>query len=213
MVFGQKATFSADSSNYDGYYGKLNWTWKINGKKFSFGSKPVEITIKKTSTFDTIFFRESDTSKWISILCKIKSPDKFIFTYNECCGGFYLTQKNNGIVTGSLKFELSESKPSSSYLIEFGDYSVILDSTKSEVILNGSRGAMDPNTYLLKISEIQIANQLDNEINQTVLYYNGIEETIYFKVIKEIIDSIYQPLSDTPILIQLNTSNLQIKVE
>jgi hypothetical protein len=213
FAFGQNASFSADSSYYDGYFGPLNWQWKLKGKTFRFNSKPIAIPLSKSLSFDTLYFRENDSTAWISFLCKLNEPITSVFTYNECCGGFYSTVKNKGIINGSMTIKLSDTLTTKTYLIELGDYSALLTASSPELKINGTRGAMDPNVYRFKITEIQLISNQHSESNLLVLYHDHLQETILYDFKNLVIDTIFLPLSENPVSIEIDVNESTLKVK
>ncbi len=213
FAFGQNASFSADSSYYDGYHGTLTWEWKLKGKTFQFNEKPISIPLSTSLSFDTLYFRENDSTDWISFLCKVNKPITNIFTYNECCGGFYATEKKKGIINGSMTIKLSDTLTAKTYLIELGDYSALLTASSPELKINGTRGAMDPNVYRFKITEIQLIANEHSESNLLVLYHDDLQETILYDFKKLIIDSIFLPLSENPVSIEIDVNESTLKVK
>lgn len=95
-LFAQYAVFTIDTNQF--YLNKDdsarfgNMSWIINGKPFAAGMPDVKI-IPDPAKVDTILFRNSLGEEWHTILCNIRYAHTYTFSYNVCCGGFYLNSR------------------------------------------------------------------------------------------------------------------------
>ena len=220
VLFGQLATFSADTTRFsretrkDIYYKIIEAEWKINGQRLHFGSKP--ITIKTDNILDTILYRQSNNSKVDTIVCNINKTGNFKFYYNECCGGFNIADETGKFIIGSVIFSIKGQDNKITYLGTIGEAGILVSFTTKDTLKTGCRSAMSPNVYQLTFCQIEVCNDTINCKERTCLFEMGKEELNYefgYKTISRKIDCLFLPLSNHPIKITYDPLTDRILIE
>ena len=220
ILFGQTATFSADTTRFfretrkEIYDKIMEAEWKINGQTLHYGSKP--ITIKTDNILDTILYKQRSNSKVDTIVCNINKKGNFIFYYNECCGGFNIADETGKFIIGSIIFSIKEQDNRKTYLGTLGETGILVNSATKDTLKTGCRSAMSPNVYQITFCQIEICKDWINCKEGTCLFEKGNEELNYefgYKTISRKIDCLFLPLSNQPIKVTYDPRNDRIWIE
>jgi hypothetical protein len=143
-LLAQNAVFTVDSTSHYLYPDDLvrfrKMSWVINGQKIACGMPDVEI-VPDADQIDTIVFTINPEETY-TLICNIQHPYTYRFTYNECCGGFYLNSVGKpGFNTAAVRFKVLDPGPEL-YEAEITDYSVQITGEQTDT-LTFVWGAMD----------------------------------------------------------------------
>jgi hypothetical protein len=124
--------------------------WLIHGQQLTWVTGKVAF-VPDPMKIDTLFFKQSSRHGWDTLLCNVKYPGEYVFVFNECCGGFYLVNKNFKWVTDPVvDFWV---KGGGNYFAAVNQEGTQLKSGVTTRIDSVARGAMDPNVYRVTLEK------------------------------------------------------------
>ena len=222
LLFGQTASFSADTIRFyneknsrTAIYDKImEAEWKINGQTLHYGSKPISVITD--NIIDTFFFRQFKNSKWDTLICNINKHTHYTFQYNECCGGFNISDETAKFIIGSVNFKIKNIDTKKLFLGTLGEAGIIVTSEFNDTLKPGCRSALSPNVYQLTFREIEICKDTVDCNEGTCLYEKGKEELnyeYYYKTISLKLDCLFLPLSNKPISVMYDPNSGKLEIE
>jgi hypothetical protein len=221
--FGQMATFSADTIRFSGeqqsrkdIYDKImEAEWRIKGQTLRYGSAP--IFVRTDNILDTIYYRHRANAKWDTILCNINQPRSLTFRYNECCGGFDVTDSYLCVpLTGAVNFRIKGKPGKRKYLGTLGETGVMVKKSTRKTLRPACRSAMSPNIYPLSFQEIAAGkNEADCPETTCLLVKspNIMKYEFRYSIISKKLDFLYMPVSNKPLQVIYDPASDQISIE
>ncbi|HTL82653.1 MAG TPA: hypothetical protein VL651_13160 [Bacteroidia bacterium] len=220
-AFAQKqyATFTADSSelrkqtgsNTDDFDEVMQMEWKMNGKVLRFGSS---MKIKVNNQPDTIFFKQSENSKWDTIICLVKEPEKYYFVYNECCGGFDVFDDKDRLITASVIFHFEEKQDSGIYIGTLGETGIVLNTSVSDTLWPACHSALAPNIYGIGIYKIELCHDTAEDCDQyTCVNIPGMKVGDGFRRDKTYSQFLFLPLSSDPLEVNFDQLSGKLRLK
>jgi hypothetical protein len=221
ILLGQTAMFYADTTDLWQDAGQrrdrleriMEMEWRIKGQVLHFGSKPIVVK-PDANEIDTLFYRQSNSAKWDTIVCNIKEPLTYKFVYNVCCDGFNVAGPDGKFIIGKVNFRLTGKQNNKTFLGTLGEAGILTNVNTTETLLPGCRSAMSPNIYLVSFKEIRICNDSLICKEDICLFEKGKKELNYefkFKTISSKVNFLFMPLS-SPIQITYDTKSGKVTI-
>jgi hypothetical protein len=212
ILFSQAAIFSIDASNPRNLDSnqvlneKLSqMEWVINGQKFIASMGEIQIPLTPR-TLDTIKFKNKPSDKWETLICNIQKPEKYYFIYNECCGGFDVTDSLGKKFIGQLEFHLttdSTDTTGTKYMGTLGEGGVFIESQKKTLLLPTCNSPMNPNIYSVSMEEIELCSDSTKTCPDTICLYDVNQksepEALNYTIKNYKLKFFYLPLSNEPL--------------
>jgi hypothetical protein len=220
FLHAQTATFVIDSKNPRNLDSNqvLNeqlqqMEWIINGQKFRATMGEIRIPLTPR-TLDTIKFKTKPSEKWETLICNIQKPEKYYFVFNECCGGFDVTDSLGKKYIAQLEFHLKADSTDAKYLGTLGEGGILIESQTKTLLRPTCNSPMNPNIYTVSWEEIELCSDSTKTCPDEICLYEpnqkGDPKILNYKIKNYKLKFYYLPLSNEPLHMHFDVAENRI---